>query len=721
MNQNINQKNEHPDIDGPLETAVWAVIDEKIPADAVERVKQRAIDAAAQSQPTVRREASHGRASTILRWAIAASVLAVALGGFAWLGGPFGSTSLYAQVAQKLEGLKSMVCQLQFSETGMLDHSLDLKNGQFKVSYLAPSLHRLENDLGVEISDVEQNRVVALTPQEKKAMVFEGPLAAATDATSPVRLVEALMRHVQVDRANDENVRSLGRRTINGVTLIGYESKIDSETLHAWFDSETLLPSVVALRFEIPEQLAGGDAQPMWQMLTDIKVNVDLPRELFDTRVPEGYQELSVDLSIEERPPSIDVVIELLQMCAQANDSQFPASLSMNDDEGTPVAIMKKAADDLEQKVDQANDEEMAAALRSVSQFGSALGGATGFLLSLQPENDLNYFGGATLNEMDRPILWFSPEGDDNYKVVYADLTVEEDVARDDLPPKPESVVQPSSPKNVIRLSTPSFALPKSAVTQHDQLQQIRKEGKQADVRFLNLSSMTEFEESQFESKAAGSTEADLTSPPAVVAIETVDVDPKWKPNRSGSESRLAFLKEFSNLEGLNVSGLYLTQGDLEVIGGCENLKRLSLNSVQVFDSSSRLLNGDDLAKLSNLQSLELLDLSRSNFLGGLKHLADLPRLRTVYLNSFENLNDASVAELSELPNLETLVLAADYLPGSEKSVGESGLQSLANLPQLKTLYVGHRKFMLPVDRLKELLPNVDVRSPDEGLNSPTR
>ena len=262
---------------------------------------------------------------------------------------------------------------------------------------------------------------------------------------------------------------------------------------------------------------------------------------------------------------------------------------------------------------------------------------------------------------------------------------------------------------------------PKSAVTQHDQLQQIRKEGKQADVRFLNLSSMTEFEESQFESKAAGSTEADLTSPPAVVAIETVDVDPKWKPNRSGSESRLAFLKEFSNLEGLNVRGLYLTQGDLEVIGGCENLKRLSLNSVQVFDSSSRLLNGDDLAKLSNLQSLELLDLSRSNFLGGLKHLADLPRLRTVYLNSFENLNDASVAELSELPNLETLVLAADYLPGSEKSVGESGLQSLANLPQLKTLYVGHRKFMLPVDRLKELLPNVDVRSPDEGLNSPTR
>ena len=101
--------------------------------------------------------------------------------------------------------------------------------------------------------------------------------------------------------------------------------------------------------------------------------------------------------------------------------------------------------------------------------------------------------------------------------------------------------------------------------------------------------------------------------------------------------------------------------------------------------------------------------------------MANLPKLQTVYLNSFENLNDASVAELSVLPNLETLVLAADYLPNTEKAVSESGLQSLTNLPQLKTLYVVHRKFMLPIDRLKELLPNVDVRSPNEDLNSPTR
>ena len=716
MNQNINQ-NEHPDVDGPLETAVWAVIGEKIPADAVERVKQRALDAAPQPQPTLSsREASSRRAPAILRWAIAASILAVVFGGFALWGGASGSANLYAQVAQKLEGLKSMVCQLQLSETGTLDHSLDLKNGQSKVSYLAPSLHRLENDMGVTICDGGQGRVIALTHGVKQAMVFEGPVIAEMDAISPARLVEALVRHIRVDRANDDSVRSLGSRTIDGMTFEGFESKIDNETVRAWFDTETLLPSVVAMRFELPEQITGGEAQPMWQMLTDIKVNVDLPREIFDTKTPEGYQEVMTDLTVEARPPSIETVIDLLRLCAEVNESEFPVSLSIDDTQGTPMAIMKKAADDLEQQVDHANDEEMAAALESVIQLSNTLGGATGFLLSLKPENDLNYFGGAKLNEMDRPILWYSPSGDDNYKVVYAELTVE-DVTRDNLPPKPEGVVQQPSPKPSIRVSTPRFTLPKNTVRDYAELQKIRKQGKQAEVKYLSFALMPEFLESQVEYKNDGQTEG------AAPVIAMQEVDPKWKPNRSASETRLAFLKEFTNLEGLDVGTLYLTQGDLDVIGGCDKLRRLSFNGCQVFDSSSRRLNGDDLTKLSRLQSLELLDLSQSNFIGGLKHLADLPQLSTVYLSSFEHLNDASVAELSVLPNLETLVLSAAYTKDSVKTgdaMSQAGLQSLTKLTRLRTLHVGYRgKWMLPVDQLRELLPNVDVRSPTEALNSP--
>ncbi len=44
MNTNIENE-EHPDLDGPLETAVWAVLSENVPTDAVDRVKLRAHDA----------------------------------------------------------------------------------------------------------------------------------------------------------------------------------------------------------------------------------------------------------------------------------------------------------------------------------------------------------------------------------------------------------------------------------------------------------------------------------------------------------------------------------------------------------------------------------------------------------------------------------------------------------------------------------------------------
>jgi len=135
-------------------------------------------------------------------------------------------------------------------------------------------------------------------------------------------------------------------------------------------------------------------------------------------------------------------------------------------------------------------------------------------------------------------------------------------------------------------------------------------------------------------------------------------VDPAWKPDRSADSSRFSFLQEFPNLKGLDLGALYLTQNDLVTIGRCNQLQQLSLSGVQVFESSSRRLIGNDLVKLSGLIDLQVLDLSQSNFGGGLVHLQNLPRLQTLYLSSFEYLNDSTVRELKMLPHIETLILA---------------------------------------------------------------
>lgn len=708
MNQNTNH-DEHQEIDGPLETAVWAVVGEKIDADAVERVKQRAKEVTLGSRHGNNRDRSHRSFQPFLRPALAAAVVAVIVAAVILMSNPFGGSVVYAKAAERLKNLESMVCKVQFSETGLLDDEYEVF-GEQQVTYLAPSLHRIEDRRHgtVQIVDRKLNRSVFLMSDAKQAIVVEGLAATTMDANSPARLVEVLMRHVHVDRANNEDVRSIGTRTVDGAALRGYESIIDGETVRVWFDTETLLPSMIAVRLQIPSQMAGGNSVSIWQIMSDIKVDVDVSRDLFVTTVPGGYQTLSVDGNSTDRSPStLNDVVDMLRLCAGANKSEFPAWLSMNDDSGTPLEIQDKFATALEQQVNEGSEQEKASAIQSLQQFGATVGRAMAFQFSMKPENDWHYFGGAKLNDTSRPVLWYSPTADDKYKVIYADLSVK-DVTRDNLPKQPEALAKQTFPGKVIRVSTPRFTLPKGTIRDYAELQEIRKRGRQSDVTYLSLAWMPELMESQVQHQAGDE-------------LKMQEVVPDWKPDRSSSGSRLAFLREFTNLKGLDLMGLYLTQGDLDTIGSCQKLRRLSLYGVYVFDdSSSRRIIGDDLSHLSSLQSLELLDLSQSDFVGGLRHLANLRRLHALYLSSFEHLNDASVAELRVLPNLDTLVLAPVFSKNPRTTVTESGLQSLTKLRRLRTLFVGeHGRWTLPVDRLQELLPGVDVRSPTEGLHSP--
>jgi hypothetical protein len=49
------------------------------------------------------------------------------------------------------------------------------------------------------------------------------------------------------------------------------------------------------------------------------------------------------------------------------------------------------------------------------------------FFEMLGPENDPHYVGGGVkLGTPDRPVLWYKPTGSDTYRVIYADLSVED-------------------------------------------------------------------------------------------------------------------------------------------------------------------------------------------------------------------------------------------------------------------------------------------------------
>ncbi len=651
---------------------------------------------------------SRKRFMMLAKFAVAASLLAAFVGAFVFgiLGG---NTSLYAQVAERLEGLRSLVCRVQIvDENAMVD--VDGNNGEL-LTYLAPSLYHSRDEWLkiIEVYNGETGNYLMLDIGSQEAIVKSGQIADTSTAVSPVRLVEAVRNHFRTNRKDQADVKDLGTRSVDGKQAFGMRSAIGGEIIEAWFDRKSHLPVLVRVQKEIPAELTGGTKEKFWQVMSDFEFDVPVDHTLFSMTVPDGYRLLEKDDPLADTSPAtLEDVLKMLRICGKANESLFPLSLSFNEEEGSPLGIQRKLVEQIKSQFNDDDEARQAAVLKAETEFRATVIRGTVFFLEMKDANQFRYFGGARMNDADRPILWYSPDGDNRFKIVYADLTVREANA-DALPPEPSpvAVVGNEVDEDAIDVSTPTFELPNIAVSDYAQLQAIRKAGKQSKVKYLSLGLMLELTEEQLSFKA--------NSP---ILPQAVPEEPKQA--LSWDSNRLAFLSEFTNLSGLDLKGIFLTQRDLESIAKCQSLKQLSLNGVQIVDRELRCFNGGDLEKFAGLSRLESLDLSRSNFAGGLQHLASLTQLHTIFLSSFEHLNDAAIAELAVLPHLETLVLAPDLLTTQQATVTDAGLKSLQQLPALKTLYIGHHgKFTLPVDRLRELLPNVEIKAPLDGVPAP--
>ena len=634
------------------------------------------------------------RMSSFTKYTVVAAIVIVT-GMFTWLGLANETNSVYGAVAERLRDLHSVVYRVQWvDEAGLVNA---VAGDGDKVIYVAPSHHRIESTNGpITIVDTDAEKAIRLLPATKTALVMSGRSAIhmAMRSRRPVALIETLQKHFRVDREPPARVEELGSKEIGGIAARGLRSTIDGEIVEVWIDPTTNLPVEVRIRHVIPAHVSGSANGPthMWRIMSALEYDVRVDPLLMSVEVPEDYAVITMPeppLVESAAAPSLSDVIELLRLCAEHNDGTFPKSLSMNDTPGSCMAIMKEFADSREEAITSGSDAEKQAALEAVMEFGRVLGRGTAFLLSMRPDKELRYFGdGVTLGTAERPIMWFSPKGGGQYQVVYADLSVQtvEKANLPSLPAAARSKLEDREDRTVIRSIAPRVVLPRSAVTDYGELQRIREAGRQEEVRFLELQWMREL--------IAGNDAAIANYDPEV--------------------ARFQFLAEFSNLEGLRVDHLFLTEKDLKVIGGLDQLRKLSLSGVQIIEESGEThrLRGAELRHLSELRNLEMLDLSQSDFGGGLRHLRALPKLNTLILSSFENLNDASVSDLKQLPYLETLVLAPAYGKNPKTTVTEAGLKSLKELPSLRTLYVGyHGEWTLPVKKLQQMLPNVNVQA----------
>jgi hypothetical protein len=692
------------ELDGLLGAAVRQLIDapggDQPPADLDDELLRQF---SRSGEPTLKQNpARNKRFAMAMKYGLAASVLATVASAISVLGILAGQSTVYAHVAERVEQLNSLVCRVQWVGDKWPDR-IDGELGQ-KVTYLAPSRYRIEDSAGgIHIIDTQDNKAIYLNSTSREALVIQGHAADAMVLSSPVPLVKALRDHFRTDRVIDEGVHELGEREIDGVPAIGLRSAMAGQVVEAWVDPTTHLPLEVRVRLVIPSHLAGGKKASMWRVMTAFEYDVEVDDALMAMKVPEGYTTISMpDIPVDRRQATLDDLMAMLRMCATHNDSLFPLTLKMDDDEGTCMAILKRYAGRLDGKIASGSEDERKAAVEAVTEFGAVLGRGTAFLYSITEENDLHYFAGARLNQPNRPLLWYSPHADANYKVVYADLSVK-DASADSLPSEPvrptaKERAKPATDAAMEPWSTPTLELPPHSVRDYASLQAVRTQGKQEAVQYLVLAWMPEF----------------IELPAGVAPRQPQALPEDWRPDRSPDSARLEFLTEFPNLKGLKVDHLCLTQKDLDIIGQCTKLERLSLSGVQILEKSPRRLSGDDLQKLRDLTNLRELDLGQSQFVGGLHYLSELPHLRKLYLGSFEYLNDKSVAELQALPHLESLVLAPVYGTNPEKTVTDVGLLSLQKLPKLETLYVGwHGRWTMPVEKLRELLPKVQIKTGD--------
>ncbi len=340
----------------------------------------------------------------------------VAIGAFfAWLA-PGSQSLAFADMAKAFSGVRTA----RFTMTARIK---DGPTQHSKGLFMAPARERIETKMNqttsmIMVFDMEKKQSVSLIPNHKVAMVYDLENA-PENAESPATF-DKLRKQFQRAQQGEENTESLGERTIDGRTTVGFRIVDGRIETKIWADPKTELPVRV-------ETTIGGE-QKTHLVMENFEYDVELDESLFDTTPPEGYTVRKQSMDVSQ--PTTKDLAEVLRICADNNEGLFPKKLSGK--EGIEGAMQETARRIAEQGGDVSKVDE--ATLKMINKI--ARGQA--FVLALPAEDRWHYAGaGVRLGNAEKAIFWFRPTGSKTYRVIYGDLRLAEDVAEEDLPKTP--------------------------------------------------------------------------------------------------------------------------------------------------------------------------------------------------------------------------------------------------------------------------------------------
>ncbi len=282
---------------------------------------------------------------------------------------------------------------------------------------------------GVMIMDPTANQVLTLDPVRKVATRM-------SLHNAPKKGYEQQNVLEQFKRMGPEKGKPVGRKDIDGKPAEGFRVEQGAGmVMTVWADPKSRLP------VRIEATMDNAMIAKTEVVMKDFEWDVAVDDADFSLEAPQGYTLQNVNFDMSD--PSEKDVIDALRSLATFSGGPFPDRLDLG---GVSGAVGKKYA--AAGTKPDAKDPEMMKVMM----------GAIRAMTFVQPKHgsDFHYAGkGATLNQPDRPILWYKAAGTDTYHVIDADLTVHTDVAVADLP-KIESQTMTPFPARPLAATAPA-------------------------------------------------------------------------------------------------------------------------------------------------------------------------------------------------------------------------------------------------------------------------
>ena len=332
--------------------------------------------------------------------ATAAAVVIVFTGLNTWfMSGQRTSGVAFADVVETIKAVRSATYKQVFCLNEAPDFTVQgmwLELGRTRMVY---------PDATILIVDSGQQGTVTLMlhPAQKKAVVTK--LTGAGGEDLPQRDLFAELRDV---RAEAEEV--LGEKQIDGQTAMGFRAKNRKGwDITLWVDPKTDLPLHV--------EMENGPIRGFGKiMLSEFAFDIELDESLFSLTPPPGY---TVETKLLDVCPGTEQdLIEALRLWTDRMGGAFPPALNRE--------VIAKQLKDGTYQTDEGRDKRKKALLDVFRGIA--------FVRELKADADWHYAGqGVKRGDATAPICWWKPKGSETYRVVYADLSVQ-DVLHSELP-----------------------------------------------------------------------------------------------------------------------------------------------------------------------------------------------------------------------------------------------------------------------------------------------